>query len=122
MLKPVTILVRYTNEEGDQELRFLGFLTGSEHGMYVDPGYGNLHFCKLESTDDPTAYLDVGGYLVLGKLSESEQVDFAVTIIEQLASKLQSISGYEFLMNVIANLSPNIELEDWIIPELLNKN
>jgi hypothetical protein len=62
---PVTILVEYDDEEGLQEERWPGFLTGNSHAMYVDDeSGGTLTFVRVEQTSDPNLFKAVKGFKI----------------------------------------------------------
>lgn len=118
-IQPITVLVRYDNEEGEQEARYPGYHTGGNNAMYVAE-YGNLIFVEIESTEDPAIYLDVSGWTHLGNINNA--IGDMEEIISKLTSKLHNMSGYEFLAKVMVHVRDGFDYEGAIIPNLINEN
>lgn len=115
-MKPITVLIKYDNEFGEQEERYAGFLTGNLHAMYDENDYGRIVFVKVVPTDEPNVYLSVSGYCSLGYLDESDDPKI---IIEKLTNKLHNMTAFEFMTDVIIHVKAEIEFEDTIIPNLI---
>jgi hypothetical protein len=116
-LKPITVILRFTNEDGEQEEIYSGFLTGNSHAMYID-GFDNLIFLKVSPTSDPDVYVDEYGYCYLGELGESDEPE---VVISALVEKLNSITAYQFLEKVLIHVKCEIEFEDWILPRFIHQ-
>jgi hypothetical protein len=112
---PITVLGRYTNEQGEQEERYSGFLTGGSHALCLEE-YNSIIFVEVAPTDEPEIYLGEPRYHSLGQLNESQDPQ---TIIEALANKLHSMMAYEFMAKVIFHVKDEIDFEQLIIPSLL---
>ncbi|KRE70772.1 hypothetical protein [Paenibacillus sp. Soil750] len=118
---PVTILVRYEDEQGEQEISYHGFLTGLEHAMYVENTTPTPHllFAKVRSTDKANVYLETSlAPCYLGKLDELHDAE---DLVKQLSNKLHNMTAYELMMNVVVHVKSEIEFEKLIIPSLLKE-
>lgn len=116
MVQAITILVRYNDEQGQKEVRYQGFLTSTANAMYVNE-YKKLLFARVEPTNDPDVYLEVNCPRELGSISGD-----AKTTIEALTNKLQTMTAYEFMANVIIHITEQFDFEGLIIPKLIDKN
>lgn len=115
-IQPVTILVRYDDEQGEQEEHYPGFLTGGLHVMYVEEN-NQLLFASVAATKRSQEYWSTSGYFSLGTLAEDMDGE---SVIKTLASKLHGMSAYEFITRVLIDLGMEIQFEDFIIPKLLD--
>lgn len=116
MFQNITILVRYDNEEGQQEARYQGYLTGTESAMYVNE-YNKLMFSQVEPTDDPAAYLEISCARELGSIKNATGDE--KTTIERLANILNSMTAYDFLAKVLIHVQHDLDLDELIIPKLI---
>ncbi|MGO4268263.1 hypothetical protein AB4Z22_00200 [Paenibacillus sp. TAF58] len=116
-IHPVTILVRYKNEEGDQEVRYPGYHTGGNNAMYVTE-YGALIFVEIEPTEDSSIYVDLSGWTQLGNIKDAS--GDTETMIGVLTNKLHRMTAYDFLAKVLVHVREDFDFEGAIIPNLLN--
>jgi hypothetical protein len=115
--KPVTILVKYDNEYGDQEERHSGFLTGDSHAIYFESAYSRVIFTQATPTDELDVYLDnPSNYISLGILDDEAQD--AEQVIFNLANLFHTITGYELLTRITTQVNIEIDLFN-DLPKLL---
>jgi hypothetical protein len=114
--KPITVLVPYSNEEGRQELYCTGFLTSDHHAMYIEDAYRDIIFVGVLPSRDPGVYIDVTGYLSLGKIAESQNLG---EVVAELTERLKQMSAYQFLADVVISMRDEVEFDETIIPGIL---
>ncbi|MCZ8513799.1 hypothetical protein O9H85_15425 [Paenibacillus filicis] len=115
MIPKITVI--YIEENGYQE-EYNGYLTDSQHAMYVEPKYGELYLTHVMPTNQSNVYKIDSGFLILGSVEEGQEE----TVINSLMEVLRSRSAYDFLTSVMLNVEEVIEFDDLIIPGLLKAN
>jgi hypothetical protein len=118
-IKPITVLIRYANEFGDQEARYAGYLTGSRSAMYFYPD-GTLNFSFAEETEAPDVYLELSG-IYLGNINDADEFLESESIVEKLASILHNMTAHDFMTKVIVHIRDGFDFEGLIIPKLINE-
>jgi hypothetical protein len=103
VIQTVTLLVKFHDGVGEQEERFVGFLTGAEHAMYVEEDYGNLIFVKIVETLEPNVYEAVKGFNELGNIKNSP-MDAEATV-KAVATKLHHMTAYQFFTDIMVESS-----------------
>lgn len=117
-LKAITIIIDYEDEDGPQEERHTGYLTGYGYAFYIIQEYATLCFASVVATDEVGIYRAVKFKYMIEKLTEPGNDK---EVILKLAQQLHRMSGYEFLARVILNVQSSIEFEGWLLPGLLNE-
>jgi hypothetical protein len=118
-LKAVTILDQYEDLGEQLEERFSGFLTGSNHAMFVEQKYGTLMMVEITPTNDPSVYLSASRTMELGVTNDCSKNGETV---EAVAKTLNNMTAYEFLAKVLMNVDQEVDFEDMIvaIPAMAN--
>lgn len=111
-LLAITILEQY-EDDGPREERFSGFLTSSNHAMFVEQMYGTLMMVEVEPTNDFSVYLTVSPPTKLGHVNDPSKND---ETIKEVAKTLNNMTAYEFVAKVIFNLRHEVDFVDKIVP------
>lgn len=114
VIQPVTIIVKFHDGVGEQEERFVGFLTGAEHAMYVEEDYGNLIFVRVVDTPEPNVYQAVRGFNELGNIKNSPMD--AESTVRAVATKLHNMTAYQFFTDIMVEYVKSEQFGEAIIP------
>lgn len=111
-LLEITIVEQY-EDEGPQEERFSGFLTSSNHAMFVEQKYGTLMIVEVKPTNDPSVYLTVSPTMDLGRVDDPSK---NAETVKAAAKTLSNMTAYELVAKVILNLRQEVNFENTIVP------
>lgn len=116
-VRPITVIVPYTDEQGYQELKRAGFLTSEHHAMYIEGKQQEIVFVGVMPSRDPAEYINVTRYLSLGKIGEAD----AIQVVDALTTRLKQMSAYDFLADVVMGVQEDVEFRNLIIPGILER-
>lgn len=111
-LQAITVMHKYEDLGEQFDERYEGFLTSSNHAMYIE-GQA-LMFVPVKPTNDPAVYLAAVETLQLGIIHDPLQI---VLIIESFLKKLQNMTAYEFLAKIMMSVKQEVDFEDFIVPD-----
>lgn len=109
-MKKITVMFQYEDLGQQIEQRFPGFLTSSNHAMFVERY--SLMIVPVEPTNDPTVFL--GGHTFeLGNVDDSSR---NVQTIESVVKKLNNMTAYEFVTEILMSCRHIRDFDGKIIP------
>lgn len=114
-VRPVTVIIPFTDETGYKEVYSPGFLTSERHAMYIEDDRPEVVFVGVIPSRDPEAYIGVTRYLSLGNITGPDHAE----LVAALTTRLQEMSAYEFLADVILFMRDDQEFGKLIIPGIL---
>lgn len=115
-LQAIIVMFQYEDFGEQIEERHAGFLTGSNHAMYLEGD--TLMIVPVKPTNEPSVYL-AGDTMELGVVHDPSQ---SVSIIESTTKNLNNMTAYEFLTKVMLNVSQDVDFEDMIVPASARSN
>lgn len=118
MFKAVTVIVWYTDEGQYQEEYCPGFLTGEDFAMYVEPEYGEIVFVGVVPSRDPLVFIRRTVYLPLGRIPDLSEAEAVIT---DITTKLNQMTAYQFMINIIVPIRSDVDFGKLLIPGLLSK-
>lgn len=110
-LPAITVLHQYEDLGVQREERFAGFLTSSDYAMYMERGA--LVVAQVRPTNDPAVFLALIPTLELG---HSNDPCINAETVQTVAKKLNRMSAYEFVTEIMLKVRQDVNFGEMIIP------